>query len=202
MDDRLEAVVVADRQRLVPEQVDAGVAEVVAARRGLQHVTADHPAVGLELLQHLRQVVAAPVVVDRLADGGDARAGGVVEAGAGADAARGDLDVPPGGGADLDERALRGLVRRLVLGEAHVAVGTEHLGVAELLGERGAQGDHRPSHGVVVGALVLLPVRPGVVHLEVVVEVEGLAGESGELGRHVIETTWHAPVVVLSRGWS
>src|SRR5438046_1289483 len=111
--------------------------EVVAARRALEAVAADDPAVGLEPLQHLSEVVAAPVVVDRRPDRGDPRTRGVVEAGAGADAARRDLDVPPGGGADLDERALRRLVRRLVLREADVAVRPEDLGLAELLGERG-----------------------------------------------------------------
>ena len=67
VDDRLEAVVVADRQRLVPEQARcAGGCSVVAARRRLQHVSADHPAVGLELLEHLRQLACrVPVVVDR-----------------------------------------------------------------------------------------------------------------------------------------
>src|SRR3954451_1923564 len=110
-------------------------AEVVATRRGLQHVPADAPAVGLQLLQDLRELVAADVVVDRGADRRDAWSGGVVEAGARADAARRDLDVPAGGRPDLDECALRRLVRRLVLGEADVAVRPEHLRLAELLGE-------------------------------------------------------------------
>ena len=46
-----------------------------------------------------------------------------------------DLDVPPGRRADADERTLVGLVRRLVLGEAHVAVRAEDLRGSELVGE-------------------------------------------------------------------
>src|SRR3954470_22224536 len=147
---------------------------VVSAGRRLERVAADAPAAALELLQEGLELASGAVVVDRRPDGGDPGSARVVEAGAGADAAGRDLDVPTGGRADADERALRGLVRRLVLGEAHVAERAEDLGLAELRGQRRTQRDHRTTHGVVVGALVLVPERAGVVDLEVVVEVERL----------------------------
>src|SRR5688500_3295149 len=78
------------------------------------------------------------------------------------------------------------LVRRLVLGEPDVAIGTEHLGRSELLLELGDQGGHRRPDGGVVDVLVIGPERLRVVGLEVVVEVEGGLGEPGEPG-HAFE---------------
>src|ERR1700712_2547019 len=104
----------------------------------------------------------------------------VVVAAAHPHARRADLDVPTCRRPDRDESTLGGLVRRLVLREAHVAVGPEHLRLAELLGEQPGQREHRVAHGGGVDVLVGLPERPGVVHLEVVVEVEGGVGKSSE----------------------
>jgi hypothetical protein len=108
------------------------------------------------------------------------RSARVVVAAAHPDAGRADLDVPPRRRSDRDERPLRRLVGRLVLGEAHVAVGAEHLGGAELLGQRAGQREHREPDGRLVDVLVRLPERLRVVELEVVVEVEGRHREALE----------------------
>ena len=73
-----------------------------------------------------------------------------------------------------------GLVGRLVLGEPDVAVGTEQLRRAELRLQGGGQRGHRRLHRRVVDLLVRGPEGLGVVHLEVVVEVEGRDGEPVE----------------------
>src|SRR6478736_987326 len=101
---------------------------VVPARRGLEAVAADLEAQLLQRLQDLLELRAEPVVRDGFAERRQVRAVRLVEAGAGADAAGRDLDVPTRRLADPDERALVGLVRRLVLREPDVAVGTEDLG--------------------------------------------------------------------------
>ena len=95
------------------------------------------------------------------------------------------LDVPPGRRAGSDEGALVGLVRRLVLGEPHVTVGAEDLGALSV----GANSAPAPRTGRSSAAgptrwrpPLLLQERPGVVDLQVVVEVEGGDGEAGERG--------------------
>ena len=75
--------------------------------------------------------------------------------------------------------ALVRLVRRLVLGEPHVAVGAEELRLTELRLQRSGQGQHRRLDGRVVDGLVLGPERLGVVGFEFLVEVEGGDRDAG-----------------------
>ena len=81
-------------------------------------------------------------------------------------------------GRELDVAALRecpcdgGLVRRLVLAEADVAVGAEDPPLPELAPELGQQLLHRAAHDLLVDRLVLDPIRLGVVGLEPLVELD------------------------------
>jgi hypothetical protein len=166
----------------VAEKLDPRMVGVVPSRAGLEPLTADLEAVLLELAQHPLQPRPGLVVGHRLPDPCQPLPGRLVEAGSDPQPTSGDLDVPPGRRAGRDEGTLVGLVGRLVLGEPHVAVGAEDLGVAELGRQSLAHGRHRLPDRLGVDRLVLLPERAGVVDLEVVVEVEGSVGEPGERG--------------------
>ena len=87
----------------------------------------------------------------------------------------------------LADRAERGLVRRLVLREAHVAVRAEDVERAPLLVERHEQLAHRaPDRGLELVA-VCRPVRARVVPLEPLVEREALGRKASE--RHPADPT-------------
>ena len=97
VDDRSEAVVLAERHRLVPQQRDAGVVDVVAARRGLELLAAELPARRRQVRQDRLELGAVRVVVDRRADGGEPVGRSLVEADADPHAGRADLHVVAGG---------------------------------------------------------------------------------------------------------
>ena len=97
---------------------------------------------------------------------------------------RSDLDVVrPAAPALLDDAAAVGLVRGLLLGEPHIPVRPEHLGLAqpaELGLQLGQQRLHRRPHVALVQVRVGVPVDLGVVGLQAVVEVDGVLAESVE----------------------
>src|SRR5919107_89744 len=82
----------------------------------------------------------------------------------------------------VDDRSLVGLVRRLVVAEAHVPVGPEQFGAAELARQLVEQRLHGRPHALVVHRTVAGPVDLAVVGLEALVEDQPLVGEA--LERH------------------
>src|SRR5665811_895925 len=68
----------------------------------------------------------------------------------------------------------------LVCAEPDVTMGPEHLRVTELVAELGQQGLHRPANLFVVDLLVRLPVGPGVVDLQALVEIKNRIGPAVE----------------------
>jgi hypothetical protein len=77
----------------VPQQRDARVVDVVAARRGLQLIAAQLPACRRQAGDDQLQVRAMRVVVDGRADGGEPVRRCLVEADTHPHAGRADLDV-------------------------------------------------------------------------------------------------------------
>src|SRR5205085_1571196 len=130
---------------------------------------------GHELLQ-----LAAGLVVDhRPPEALELTGLHVVHPGAGPEPLRREVDVAAAGQGGAHGR----LVRRLVLAEAHVAVGPEDLALAELGRQLPEELLHGRQHLLLVDRLVVLPVGLGVVGLQPLVELDGLRGPT--LERHV-----------------
>src|SRR5690349_11460755 len=110
VDHLVEPELVPDGDRLVAQQFDPRVLGVKAAWRGLQLLSTDLEPGLLQLGEDPLELLAGRLDVDRRADPGQVGAAGVVEASAGAYAARRDLDVEPAGRPCRDEGSLVGLV--------------------------------------------------------------------------------------------
>ncbi|OLT42749.1 hypothetical protein BJF85_22125 [Saccharomonospora sp. CUA-673] len=144
----------------------------------------DVPAAAPEMFEDGLECCAVDGRVDGAAVAGKLVGGKVEASAADAHAGGADLDVVGAAAASgFDDAAAVGLVGRFVLGEAHVAVGPEDLGfaeVGELVGQLGEELLHGSAHVAVVGGGVGVPIRFGVVNDQAVVEVDGVLAEAGE----------------------
>src|SRR6476661_860189 len=174
--------VAGDHQLLVTERRDAGVADGIPPRCGLDLLSEQLEVLAAQGGQDGLELEPARRRVDGRAEAGRLRGARRPEAATRAQPVRTDLDVVAEDRAGADEGALVGLVGRLVGTEAHVAVGPEELRLTELLLEAVEQGEHRLANVALVDVLVGEPPVAGVVVLELGVEGQGCRRESGEAG--------------------
>ena len=168
-------------EALPAQQLDARVVLRVAARRGLERIPDVHLEPGrLHLADDPHQARAGPRLVDRGAVALQLIRGQVVVAGADEQPRGRDLHVVVRAALALPHRAERGLVRRLVLREAHVAVGAEDVERSPLLVEGHEELAHRAPHRRLELVAVGGPVAARVVPLETLVEREALGWEASE----------------------
>lgn len=171
-------------QGLMAHQLEARMVGRAAARPGPHPVAAGGEAVAGERPDDLLQLDAGGGGIDRGPKAGRLLPRVRVKPGRRKQALGVDVQVVPDAAGHLEERALMGLVGRLVLGEAHVPVRAEELRLGARDG-RQLRRDlaHRPAHTGVVHVLVRGPVGLRVVRLEPFVEREGLGGKAGERHR-------------------
>src|SRR5215510_5784958 len=161
---------------LVAEQADPRVVRGVAARRGLQHVTAgDADLMGLDRGDCVLELAASPVAGHRPAVPVKLVGSHAVHAVTGRQALGGELDVPT-----ADRRADVRLVGGLVLAEPDVAVRPEDLRLAELGRQLLQQFGHRLQDLRVIGLLVLGPVGLRIVGRQPFVELQGFVWPPAE----------------------
>ena len=182
VDDRLEAEVLAERHRLVPQQGDAGVVDAVAARCGLQLLAAELPACRRQAVDDRLEICA--VSRRRRSPRGWRPAGPTTPR----RSRRRPAHRPRRSGRSSPSTEPSRCTR---------PDGSCTASCPSRTGRRGTGGTpspcrtraratdqrlHRRGDGLVVRGAVGFPERLGVVHLQVVVEVERGLGEPGELG--------------------
>ena len=178
---RSRGVAAAGGQGLVAHQLQARVVGWAAARTRAHPVAARCEALAGQRPDDLLQLDTCVGGVDRGPEAGCLLPRVRVKPGRRKQALGVDVQVVADAAGHLEERALVGLVGRLVLGEAHVAVRAEELGLgAHDRSQLGRDLVHRPAHAGVVHVLVRGPVGLRVVGLEPFVEREGLGGKTGE----------------------
>jgi hypothetical protein len=119
-------------QRLEGEQVDPGVVGVELLGQALEPLPLDAEPGLLQPVEHGDQRAAGTVVGDGGAEATSLVGGQPVRSTGDHQPLGRQLQVQPALHVVADRRGSRGLVRRLVLGEADVAVRAEELGLAEL----------------------------------------------------------------------